>query len=99
MKYHSFYVSYWSTDGKCLIGGVLKFESSRFHRRSDAECHLQTVKALNGPHCDGKIVPSASLPEIFAHCGSFATSIGSICSECKTRLTTEHARALPEVQP
>lgn len=89
----SYFARYWSTDGSCLIGGVMKGQSSRFGSREDAEQRLADTIELNGPHCTGEVVETHLYPEIFQHCpGHPAQAIGGKCFGCGKVLTVQDAK-------
>lgn len=93
----SYYAEYWSTDGKTLLGAVLKSRTSRFQDRSDAQSRLDQIKDLHSEgRVAGKIVESPLYPQIFRHCGSESLpsqAIGGHCFACKKLLTVEDAKA------
>lgn len=92
-KTRSYFARYWSTDGKTLVGGVLRGQTSRWERREDAESRLQQIVELNGDHCKGEIVESPFFPEIFIHCGTMPQTIGGKCFGCGKVLTVADAEA------
>jgi hypothetical protein len=90
-KTRSYFARYWSTDGKTLIGGVLRGQTSRSERREDTETRLQQTLELNGAHCKGEIIESPLYPEIFIHCGTVPQAIGGKCFSCGKVLTVPDA--------
>jgi hypothetical protein len=88
----SFYVKYRSTNGKCLVGGFMEGQSSRFHDRADAETRMATILDFN-PNAEAEIIESRKYPEIFRHCAKFpAQAIGGRCFGCGETLTVKHAK-------
>ena len=61
----SYFAQYRSTNGQCLVGAVMKGQSSRFDDRADAEQRLADTIEINGSHCTGEVVESDKYPEIF----------------------------------
>lgn len=88
----SFYAKYHSTNGKTLIGGVLKSQTSCFQSRAEAQQRLDGTIQINGDHCQGEVVGSARPPEIFLHCGTGPSqSLGGQCFRCHKVLTEQDA--------
>lgn len=83
----SYYAKYRSTNGRTLLGGVIKSQTSRFQSRVMAEDRLQQVLELNGEHCQGEVHESNLPPEIFIHCGEHAQAVGGKCPGCGKVLT------------
>jgi len=92
-KTRSYFARYWSTNGRTLIGGILRGQTSRWERREDAETRLQQALELNGAHCEGEIVGSPLHPDIFIHCGTIPQAIGGKCFGCGKVLTVADAKA------
>jgi hypothetical protein len=92
METKSFYAKYHSTDGKTLIGGVIKSQTSRFDSRPDAFQRLDQILEINGNHCTGEVVESSEYPEIFLHCGRYSQAIGGKCPSCGKILTIQDAK-------
>ncbi len=88
----SYFARYRSTNGRTLIGGVLRGQTSRFEQREEAETRLQQVLELNGDRCKGEIVESPLHPEIFIHCGTLSQAIGGKCFGCGKPLTVADAK-------
>jgi hypothetical protein len=98
----SWYAEYWSTNGKTLIGGVMRGVSSRFQSEEDAERYMYQVLAINNdgksPNCAGRRMSSPLFPEILYHCkDAAATAIGCRCSVCKQVVTMTFARDCPGI--
>jgi hypothetical protein len=90
----SYFARYRSTNGQCLVGAVMKGQSSRFDSRTDAEQRLADTIEINGSHCTGEIVESDKYPEIFRHCpGHPAQAIGGRCFGCGKILTVADAKS------
>ena len=85
----SYFVHSQAIEGT-LLGGVKKSSSSRFGLRQDAETRATTIREFN-PSAKIQILISDQHPEIFPHCKT-STSIGSLCPECKIKLTVQHAK-------
>jgi hypothetical protein len=95
-KTASYYAEYWSTDGKTLLGGVLRSQSCRYQDPLEAQHRLDQVLALHPGRCTGQVKTSTRYPEIFRHCGSDALpsqAIGGHCFNCKKLLTVADAKA------
>lgn len=93
----SYFAEYESADGRPLIGGVVRSQSSRFSTRAEAEQRLETTKEVNagaGRAVLGRIVWSPLPPDIFSHCpGARSQAVGGVCSGCRKKLTWADARA------
>jgi hypothetical protein len=90
----SYFVKYHSTDGKTLIGGKTTGQSSRYQTREMAENYAWSVSEINGRERVTYTIEESPLhPEIFLHCGKYATSIGSRCNGCGKTLTVADAKA------
>jgi hypothetical protein len=85
----SYLVKYKSTNGKPLLGGLVKAKSARWGRRVDAESYLEGILAENEQaRPEGKIVTTDRPPEIFPHCsGSPSQSVGARCVTCQKIIT------------
>jgi hypothetical protein len=95
----SWFVSYWVVGPGTLLGGVKRAQSSRWGEEADAHHYKETVLERNreaGINCDGYVVPSPLLPEIFRHCADAphkpAQSVGGKCFSCGKKLTRADAR-------
>jgi hypothetical protein len=94
----SYFVRAKAPPQKTLLGGVVRYDTSRFGRREDAEARMQGIYEFNEDAiCE--IVESDSPPEIFPHCeGAASQALGSPCEICRKILTVGDARAFAERQ-
>jgi len=95
LKVRSWFAKYWSTDGRAIMGGVLRGCTSRFQSELDATARLISVISINNAYadrCRGEVVPSELYPEILYHCGNLATAIGCLCPQCRKKVTLKFAK-------
>lgn len=94
----SYIVRYWSLTKSTLVGGVMKSQSSRWGRRSDAINYRSVVVEGNGGPslCGSEILHSPLYPEIFPHCGIHAQALGGTYPGCGLVLTVKQAKDYQE---
>jgi hypothetical protein len=94
----SYFARYKAKKGT-LIGGVTHSESSRFQKRSDARCRLESVLEHNEGNAEGEVVPSGLPPEILSHCpGSMGQARNGLCFGCGKKVTLEDAREVEAIE-
>ncbi len=90
----SYVASYWPLPPRTLlIGAVREGRSSRFQTAAQARAFLTLAIEANGKDtCAGDVQCVRGVPEIFVHCGEYATALGCKCPGCGKELTIADAK-------